>query len=95
MSFENENDRTLYSEYYLPKAEIKSYNVKIDGKNFFDQPVNNDTKTYENIREIATSQGNDYTTGCLLDYPYFRENYKKNAIDLSKQQALDSDPRAI
>ena len=95
MSFENENDRTLYSEYYLPKAEIKSYNVKIDGKNFFDQPVNNDTKTYENIREIATSQGNDYTTGCLLDYPYFRENYKKNAIDLSKQQAFDSDPRAI
>ena len=95
MSFENENDRTLYSEYYLPKVEIKSYNVKIDGKNFFDQPVNNDTKTYENIREIATSQGNDYTTGCLLDYPYFRENYKKNAIDLSKQQALDSDPRAI
>ena len=95
MSFENENDRTLYSEYYLPKAEIKSYNVKIDDKNFFDEPVNNDTKTYENIREIATSQGNDYTTGCLLDYPYFRENYKKNAIDLSKQQALDSDPRAI
>ena len=95
MSFENENDRTLYSEYYLPKAEIKSYNVKIDDKNFFDEPVNNDTKTYENIGEIATSQGNDYTTGCLLDYPYFRENYKKNAIDLSKQQALDSDPRAI
>ena len=95
MSFENENDRTLYSEYYLPKAEIKSYNIKIDDKNFFDEPVNNDTKTYENIREIATSQGNDYTTGCLLDYPYFRENYKKNAIDLSKQQALDSDPRAI
>ena len=95
MSFENENDRTLYSEYYLPKAEIKSYNVKIDDKNFFDEPVNNDTKTYENIREIATSQGNDYTTGCLLDYPYFRENCKKNAIDLSKQQALDSDPRAI
>ena len=95
MSFENENDRTLYSEYYLPKAEIKSYNVKIDDKNFFDEPVNNDTKTYENIREIATSQGNDYTTGCLLDCPYFRENYKKNAIDLSKQQALDSDPRAI
>ena len=67
----------------------------INGKNFFDQPINNDFKTYENIREIATGQGDDYTTGCLLDYPYFKENYKMIAIDLSKQQALDADPRAI
>ena len=46
----------------------------IDGKNDFDQPINNDVKTYENIRKIATGQGDDYTTGCLLDYPYFKEN---------------------
>ena len=52
-------------------------------------------KTYENIREIATGQGDDYTTGCLLDYPYFKENYKMIAIDLSKQLALNADPRAI
>ena len=65
-----------------------------DGKNVFDQPIN-DVKTYENIRKIATGQGDDYTTGCLLDYPYFKENYKMIAIDLSKQQALDADPRAI
>ena len=67
----------------------------IDGKNVFDQPINNDFKSYENIRIIAAGQGDDYTTGCLLDYPYFKENYKMIAIDLSKQQALDADPRAI
>ena len=67
----------------------------IDGKNFFDQPVKNDKVTYENIRKIATGQGDDYTTGCLLDYSYFKENYKMIAIDLSKQQVLDVDSRAI
>ena len=67
----------------------------IDGKNFFDQPINNNIKTYENIRKIATGKGDDYTTGCLLDYSYFKENYKMIAIDLSKQQVLDADPRAI
>ena len=67
----------------------------IDGKNFFNQPINNDYKTYENIFKIATGNGDDHTTGCLLDYPYFKENYKMIAIDLSKQQALDADPRAI
>ena len=53
------------------------------------------TKTYENIRKIATGQGDDYTTGCLLDYSYFKNHYKMIAIDLSKQQALGADPRAI
>ena len=95
LSFENEDDRTSHSTYYLPKVEIKDYNVMIDGRNFFDQPINSMTKTYENIRKIATGQGDDYTTGCLLDYSYFKENYKMIAIDLSKQQALDADPRAI
>ena len=67
----------------------------IDGRNFFDQPINSMIKTYENIRKIATGRGDDYTTGCLLDYSYFKENYKMIAIDLSKQQVLDADPRAI
>ena len=67
----------------------------IGGKNFLDQPINNMFKTYENIRKIAIGQGNDYTTGCLLDYTYFKKYYKMIAIDLSKQQALDADPRAI
>ena len=61
LSFENEADRTSHSTYYLPKVEIKDYNVMIDGKNFFDQPINSKHKTYENIRKIATGQGDDYT----------------------------------
>ena len=95
LPFENKNDRTSHSTYYLSKVEIKDYNVMIDGKNVFDQPINSMTKTYENIRKIATGQGDDYTTGCLLDYSYFKDHYKMIAIDLSKQQALDADPRAI
>ena len=67
----------------------------IDGKNFFDQAVKNDKVTYENIRKIATGQRDDYTTGCLLDYTYFKKYYKMIAVDLSKQQALDPDPKAI
>ena len=59
LPFENENDRTLSLEYYFPKAVIKSYNVKTDGKNLFDQPINNGTKTNENIKKIATGQGDD------------------------------------
>ena len=66
-----------------------------DGRNFFDQAIDSMTKKYENIRKVAIGQGDDYTTGCLLDYNYFKENYKLIAIDLSKQQELDADPRAI
>ena len=67
----------------------------INGRNFFDQPINNMNKTCENIRKIATGKADDYTTGCLLDYPKFEDHYKMIAIDLSKQQALDADPRKI
>ena len=84
-----------HSNYYLPKVELKYYKVMIDGRNFFDQPINNMNKTYENIRKIATGKGDDYTTGCLVDYPYLRDHYKMIAIDLSRQQALDADPKKI
>ena len=67
----------------------------IDGRKFFDQPINSMNKTYENIRKTATGKGDDYTSGCLLDYPYFKENYKMIKIDLSRQNELDADPRAI
>ena len=66
-----------------------------DGKNIFDQPVKNNKMTYENIRKSATGQGDDYITGCLLDYAYFRDIYKRIAIDLDEKQALDADPKAI
>ena len=67
----------------------------IDGRNFFDQPIKNDLKTYDNIRKIATGQDDDYTTGCLLDYPFSKNYYKLIALDLSKQEKLVSDPKAI
>ena len=95
LAFENDAQRISKKRYYIPNVEIKDYNVMIDGKNFFDQPVKNDKVTYENIRKIATGQGDDYTTGCLLDYIYFKKYYKMIAVDLSKQQALDADPKAI
>ena len=90
-----ENDRTSSNEYYLPNVEIKYYNIMINGENFFDQPIRNNKVIYENIRKIATGQGDDYTTACLLDYSYFADTYKMIAVGLSKQQALDADPRAI
>ena len=95
LAFENDNDRTSHDEYYLPTVEIKDYNIVINGENFFDQPIKNNKITYDNIRKIATGQGDDYTTGCLLDYPHFKKTCKMIAVDLSKQQALDADPRAI
>ena len=95
LAFENDEDRTDHEKYYLPTVEIKDYNIVINGENFFDQPIKNNKVTYENIRKIATGQGDDCTTGCLLDYSYFADTYKMIAVDLNKQQVLDADPRAI
>ena len=94
LAFENDG-RTSSDQYYLPTVEIKDYNIMINGENFFDQPIKNNKVTHESIRKIATGQGDDYTTSCLLDYTYFLDTYKMIAVDLSKQQALDADPRAI
>ena len=88
--FENEDGRKAPTKY-LPKVEIKDYNVRIDGKNFLDLPGKSDMRTYGNIWKIATDQGDDYIVGCLLDYNYFNK-HKMIAIDLSKQRALDAVP---
>ena len=74
--FEIEDDRKVNTQYYLPKVEIKDYNVMIDGENVFDQAVQSYTRTYDNIQKIATGQRDDYTTGCLLNYNYFKKHYK-------------------
>ena len=95
LAFEGDTQRTSHSGYYLSNVEIKDYNIMINGENIFDQPIKSNKVTYENIRKIATGQGDDYTTGCLLGYSYFMDTYKMIAVDLSKQQALDADPRAI
>ena len=85
LAFENNTQRASHSGYYFPNIELKDYNIMINGEKFFDQPIKNNKITYENIRKIATGQGDDYTTGCLLDYPYFKDTYKMIVVDLSKQ----------
>ena len=73
LAFEDDTQRTSHSGYYLPKVEIKDYNIMINRENFFNQPIKNNKVTYENIRKIATGQEDDYATGCLLDCPYFMD----------------------
>ena len=87
LAFEHDNNndwRTSNKRYYIPNDKIKDYNVMIDGKNIFDQPVKNNKVTYENIRKISVGQREDYTTGCLLDYTYCKKYYKVIPIDLRK-----------
>ena len=88
LSSEDNAHRTKHTGYFLLKIEIKDHNV------FFDQPVKSDPRTYS-IWKIMIDQGDDYTTGCLVDYPYAKENYKLIVIDLIKQQALYADPKAM
>ena len=90
LSFNTDN-RYSYSNYYVPKVEINDFNVLIDGKSFFDLPVKNAEEAFEKIVEISN---NDYTTGNLLDFAYFKKHYKLIAIDLSKQTKL-KDPQQI
>ena len=91
----NKVKRNSDRKYFLPRVNITNYNVLIDGRNFYDQPINDLIKQYDEIRKIATRQGDDYTTGCLLDYQYFKDHYNLIAIDLSKQEELDTDSTTI
>ena len=84
-----------FKKYFLPRVKIENYNIEIDGRNFYDQPINDSIKQYDEIRKISTGQGDDYTTGCLLDFAYFEKNYKIMAAILNKEKALDADPKAI
>ena len=95
LSFKDADGQKGDKLYYLPTVEVKDYNVMINGRHFFHQPIKDDLKTYDNVRKIATGQADDYKTGCLLDYPYFQKYYKLIAIDLRKQQKLDPDPKEM
>ena len=88
----NTDNRYSYSNYYVPKVKINNFNVLTDGKGFLDLPVKNEEEVCEKIIEM--SNNNDYTTGNLLDFAYFKENYRLIAIDLSKQTKL-KDPQQI
>ena len=91
----NITDENSYRRYFLPRIKITNYNIEIDGRNFYDQPVNDSIKQYDEVRKISAGKGDDYTTGCLLDFAYFEKNYRIIAADLSKQKALGADSRAI
>ena len=80
--------------YFFPRVKIENYNIDIDGRNFYDQPINESIKQYDEVRKVSAGQGDDYTTDCLSDFAYFVKNYKLIAVDLSKQKALDVDSRA-
>ena len=84
-----------YKKYFLPRIKINNCNIEIDGRHFYDQPINDSIKQYDEVRKISTRKGDDYTSGCLLDFCYFEKNYRIIAVDLSKQKALDADSRAI
>ena len=92
LSFENKTDRTVNAVYYLLNVAIKDYNM-IDGQNLFDQPVKSNIKTFDNIKKIAIGLEDDYTTACMIDYPYFKDHYMIAAIDVTKKQAFNADPK--
>ena len=82
----NKVERDSHRKYFLPRVNITNYNVLINGRNFSDQPINDQIKQYDEIRKIATGKGDNYTTGCLLDYQYFRDHYQLIWCNLSQQK---------
>ena len=88
-------NRDDQQKYYLPRIDLNKYNVIIDGRNFYDNPIENDIEKYRELKKVMIGKGEDYTTGSLLGFDYFKKHYKLVAVDLSKQKELDADPRAI
>ena len=93
LAYQTANDRQSFSRFYLPNVMVKDYNVIIDKLAFFDLPIKTEEEAYEKIIDI--SRNNEYTTGNLLDYDYFKKYYKLIAIDLSKQQELQENEDLI
>ena len=97
MAYNSENGqptRNGQQKYYLPRMDLKEYNVIIDGRNFYYNPIENNIEKYRELKKVMIGKGEDYTTGSLLDFNYFDKHYKLIAVDLSKQKELDADPRA-
>ena len=87
--------KTYNQKYYLPRIDLKKYNVIIDGRNFYVNPIESDVEKYRELKKVMIGKGEYYTTGSLLDYDYIKKNYQLVAVDLSKQKELAADPRAI
>ena len=77
------------------RINLTKFNVLIDGRNFYNQPISDKIRKYDELRKVTSGKREDYTTGCLLDYEYFKNYYSIIACDLSKQKKLDADPRSI
>ena len=88
-------DKNNQRKYYLSRSNLNKYNVIIDGRSFYDNPIESDIQKYRELKKVMIGKGEDCTTGYLLDYNYFKKHYKIKAVDLSKQIELDADPRAI
>ena len=84
-----------FKKYFLLRVKIENYNTEIDGRNFYDQPINDSINQYDEVRKVSTGQGDDYTIGSLLNFAYFEKKSRLMAADLIKQKALDADSRAI
>ena len=98
MAYNKENGQPSKNgqiKYYLPRIDLNKYNVPIDGRNFYDNSIESDIEKYRELKKVMIGNGEDYTTGSLLDFNYFLKHYRLIAVDLSKQKELDADPRAI
>ena len=84
-----------FKKYFLPRVTIENYNIEIDGRNFYDQPINDSIKQYDLVKKVIRGQGDDYTTGCLLDFAYFENILQINCIWFKQTKALDAASRAI
>ena len=80
--------RNGQQKYYLPRISLNKYNVIIDRRNFYDNPIESDIEKYKELKKVIIGKGEDYTAGSLLDYNYFDKHYKLVAADLSKQKEL-------
>ena len=88
-------ERNSRTKHFLPRVNLSNYNVLIDGKNFCDESINDQIKRYDEISKSATWQRDGYSTGCLLDYQYFKDHYQLTAVDPSKQKELEANSRAV
>ena len=92
LAYDNTEDNNQVSvdskKCFLPRVKIEDYNIENDGRNFYDQPINDLIKQYDEVGKVSTGEGDDYATGCLLDFAYFKNNYRLIAAHLSKQKAL-------
>ena len=100
MGFDNTNglnrvEKNSHQKYFLPRVNLTKSNALIDGRNFYDQPISDKIRKYDELRKVTTGKGDDYTTGSLMDYKYLKDHYLITVCNLYQQKELDADSRAI